>query len=89
MANRPVSSTTDELNSYCSFQLQVAWRYLLEGFHIETLLASGDSAGHPGLKKTLLLSLPFPIISPPLFLIQATFSGGMVQKLRAPQQPEV
>eukprot|EP00962_Isochrysis_galbana_P013258 scaffold3772_cov120-Isochrysis_galbana.AAC.5 len=31
----------------------------------------------------------FPIISPPLFLIQATFSGGMVQKLRALQQPEV
>eukprot|EP00962_Isochrysis_galbana_P057969 scaffold30612_cov129-Isochrysis_galbana.AAC.1 len=54
----------------------------------ETLLASGDSAGHPG-PKTLLLSLPFPIISPSLFLIQATFSGGMVQKLRALQQPEV
>eukprot|EP00962_Isochrysis_galbana_P015314 scaffold4394_cov113-Isochrysis_galbana.AAC.20 len=53
-----------------------------------TLLASGDSAGHPvtndpAALAPLLHYLPIP------FPYSGRFSGGMVQKLRALQQPEV
>eukprot|EP00962_Isochrysis_galbana_P048321 scaffold20098_cov104-Isochrysis_galbana.AAC.5 len=55
---------------------------------IETLLTSGDSAGHPVPDDPSALT-PLPHYLPIPFPYSGRFSGGMVQKLRALQQPEV
>eukprot|EP00962_Isochrysis_galbana_P058855 scaffold32197_cov107-Isochrysis_galbana.AAC.1 len=53
----------------------------------KALHTSGDSAEHPLSMAVRSLPLPFPILSPPLLLLQAAFCGGMVSELRALQQP--
>eukprot|EP00962_Isochrysis_galbana_P027687 scaffold8715_cov87-Isochrysis_galbana.AAC.1 len=60
---------------------------------IETLLASGDSAGHPGLKKKrpFCFHSPSPLSPHPFSLFRPLLVGGWFKScvLRALQQPEV
>eukprot|EP00962_Isochrysis_galbana_P053651 scaffold25097_cov112-Isochrysis_galbana.AAC.3 len=54
----------------------------------KALHTSGDSAGHPVPDDPSALT-PLPHYLPIPFPYSGRFSGGMVQKLRALQQPEV
>jgi hypothetical protein len=62
--------------------------FLKKNLKKKALHTSGDSAGHPVPDDPSALT-PLPHYLPIPFPYSGRFSGGMVQKLRALQQPEV